>query len=124
MGAGTLPLKLGQYRVDPGMHQVAEIDGDKSAALPMNKAELTLGINGESGVIAVVPGLGGGQGSQHRGVGETTSLPQLPLYHLPLERQLKGIIYMLPLAAAALTEVLAAGCYPVGRFPEERHHLP
>jgi len=106
------------------MHQVAKIDGDKISGLLMDKAELSLGVNGEAGVISVVPQLGGGQGFQHRGVGEITPLPQLPRHHLPLERQLEGIIDMLPLASAAPTEVRAAGRYPVGRFTEELYCLP
>ncbi|MBA7484477.1 hypothetical protein ES707_20004 [subsurface metagenome] len=124
MGSGALPLERGEHRVDPGVHQIAEIDGDKITGMLMDKAELPLGVNGEAGVISVMPRLGSGQGSQHRGIGEIAPLPQLPCHHLPLERQLKGIIDMLPLTAAALTEVRAAGLYPVGRFTEELHHLP
>jgi len=101
-------LKLAEDRVDPGVHQVAVVYGDKSVAIAVDEAQLPLAIDRKPGMIAVVPGLDGGQRCQQRRLGEVAFERHLPRHSLLFKDELKGVIDMLPLAAGAPAHVLAA----------------
>jgi hypothetical protein len=103
---------------------MAAFDSDKITPLAVDEAEAAITIDGETGVVAVVPGFNGGQGGAQGRGSEAAVLPQLAAHRVAFELELIAVVDVLPLASGAPAEVRAAQLDAVWRLYEHLHDLP
>ena len=127
---GELALAVGERAVefsldvvDARVHDQALVDRLESVRVPVCESGDALSSDCEPGVVAVVPGVFGGEDGGHGRIDNAADLSELVGENLLLDPALLFVGDVLELAAAAYTEVGAAGFDPLRRWPQHFHNL-
>ena len=112
---GGSVLELGERVVYDGVHEHTMLNSDEAAGYAVGESELAASSDGESGVVAVVEGAGGGQRGIDSDGGEVLFVAgEMALDDAALEGELGVVGYVLPLAAGAGAGVSTPGGNAVG----------
>ena len=116
-------IELALDVVDAGVHDLALVDRLESVRVPVGESGHALASDGEPGVVAVVPGVLGGEDGGHGGIDDAADLSELVGENLLLDLALLFVGDVLELAAAAYAEVWAPRLHALRRGSQDFHDL-
>ena len=100
-----MSLDAGQDAVHPGVGDGALLDREEAAPAAVDEAGIAeLASGGEAHVVAVAPRVVGTDDRAHGGLGEAADAGELLAHDALLGGELRGVLQVLELAAAALAE--------------------